>query len=459
MRYRKRDQETFHFVNINQQIPKSSFKGVYVLPQIRTLLLVAGIFSVMALLAPVAQAITIRLAEVQSEVAVVNGRKAAANQDITWEGLYVTMANKRGSFSFEGAVPSDCVGTLSDTVTTIDVELNDCTPDSGGEPIPKLILDEERPAAHKGDAVRAVAFIADGALVISGGEDANLRSWRTLQLDVEGVQTLDHTIYDLESSVDGSIVATGEGGWNGGPGSDTLRIWNAHGFLEAGTRAPIGFVYCVAISPDNRWTVASGFYGDIVVYDTFGLELHATRKTKKKRTKALAFAPDGTILASTSTAGRIQLWSFPQDECGPLSCELDLLPVSLSHWGSWYFPIAFAPDNPSDVIEIVSGTDSGMIKVWTIDKLDYANQSVLSVDSGAVYSLAWSPDGSMIVAGGNGDITVYDAGTLEILFQNVDAHTSRVNDVAFSPDSSQIVSGGDDGELKLWCLDAAQCQE
>lgn len=452
MRYPKRDQETSHFVNINQQLSQSSFKGVYVLPKIRNLLLVAGISSVMALLAPVVQAITIRLAEVQSGVAVVQGRKAAANQTITWEGLYVTTANKRGNFSFEGAVPSDCVGTLSDTVTTIDVELNDCTPDSGGGPIPELIMYAEKPAAHNGDAVRAVGFIADGALVISGGEDANLRSW-TLQLDVAGVQTLDHTIYDLEPSIDGSIVATGEGGWNGGPGSDTLRIWDAYGFL-AGTRAPIGFVYCVAISPDKRWTVASGFYGDIVVYDTTGLELYATKITKKKRTKTLAFSPDGTILASTSTAGRIQLWSFPQDQCGPLSCELDLLPVSLSHGGSWYFPIAFAPYSTSDVIEIVSGTDSGMIKVWTIEKLDYANPGVLSVDSGAVYSLAWSPDGSKIVAGGNGDITVYDAVTLEILFQNENAHASRVNDVAFSPDSSQIVSAGGDGALKLWGFDA-----
>jgi len=470
MRYRKRDQEASHFVNINQHMPKSSFKGVYVPPKILTLLLAAGIYGVIALFAPVGLAITIRLAEVQGNVAVVKGRKAAANQTITWEGDEVTTVNKNGSFSFEGAVPSDCFGRLSDTVTTIDVELNDCTPDSEGEPISKLLLEHVEQAAHNGDVVRAVGFTADGPevmSVISGGEDAYLRSW-TLQLKEEGLQPLDHTIYDLESSVDGSIVATGEGGWNGGPGSDTLRIWDAdilriqgEDALIKGTRAPIGFVYCVAISPDNQWTVASGFYGDIVVYDTFGLELHATRKTKKKRTKALAFSPDGTILASTSTAGRIQLWSFPQDECGPLSCELDLLPVSLSHWGSWYFPIAFAPDSPSDVIEIVSGTDSGMIKVWTINKLDYANSSVLSVDSGEVYSLAWSPDGSMIVAGGNGDITVYDAGTLEILFQNVDAHTSRVNDVAFSPDTDipRIASGGDDGALKLWCLDAAQCQE
>jgi WD40 repeat protein len=188
------------------------------------------------------------------------------------------------------------------------------------------------------------------------------------------------------------------------------------------------------------------------VYRTSSLELYATKKTKKKRTKALAFSPDGAILASTSTAGRIQLWSFPED-CGSDSCELELLPVSMSHGGSWSFPIDFYPK--LDATKIVSGSDGGMIKVWTIENLTAAPSvvSVLVVDSGAVYSLAWSPDGSMILAGGDGDITVYDADDLGIiLFQNVNAHASRVNDVAFSPYSTQIASGGDDGALKLWDL-------
>jgi WD40 repeat protein len=124
----------------------------------------------------------------------------------------------------------------------------------------------------------------------------------------------------------------------------------------------------------------------------------------------------------------------------------------MSHSGSWTFPIAFAPYSTSAVTEIVSGTDSGTIKVWTIE--DLANPkpglAVSSVDSGAVYSLDWSPDGSMIVAGGNGIITVYDAGTLEIIFQNLNAHDGRVNGVAFSQNSSEIISGGADGALKLW---------
>ncbi len=52
-----------------------------------------------------------------------------------------------------------------------------------------LILEEEQPAAHNGDDVRAVGFAADGVggdWVISGGEDAKLRSW-TLQLVEERV--------------------------------------------------------------------------------------------------------------------------------------------------------------------------------------------------------------------------------------------------------------------------------
>jgi WD40 repeat protein len=69
-----------------------------------------------------------------------------------------------------------------------------------------------------------------------------------------------------------------------------------------------------------------------------------------------------------------------------------------------------------------------------------------------VYALAWSPDGTRIVAAGDRDISVYDSTDLSILFRKVDAHAGRVNDVAVSLDSSMIVSGGADGALKLWTL-------
>jgi WD40 repeat protein len=332
-----------------------------------------------------------------------------------------------------------------------------------------LELQAAHNAAHNGDGVSAVGFVTDGAggyRVISGGEDATLRSWIPVSenLDRQRTQTLDHEVYDLEASIDGSILATGEGGWNGGTSTDTLRIWLADAFEsgspdgpEIGIGAPIGYVYVVAISPDNSLIAVSGFYGEILVYEyeyeTSSLTLYANAETGNKRTKALAFSPDGRMLAAAWKGGTIQLWSFPE-ECDPTPCELVLVPVSISHGGTWNLSLAFWPHIDSGMTKIVSGTDSGMIKVWTILNLHGtpALLPVQSVPSGGVRSLDWSPDGSMIVAGSTDDITVYDANTLEILFQEVNAHSGRVNDVAFfsAPDGLMIASGGNDGALKLW---------
>ena len=298
--------------------------------------------------------------------------------------------------------------------------------------------------------------------VVSGGADAHLRNWTIDPLNQQIDLSLANSIYVIDVSTDGYIIATGEGGWKGHAGADTFRIWQADGMeLLQMQRPDVGYVYSLALSPDtdtdNKWAIATGFYGKLAVHQlnftTSTLDLYATTATKKKRTKAVDFSPDGSLVASASTGG-IQLRSFP-DYCYPGDCELDLL-QTLSHSGSWSFSTVFAPDSTLKYIELASGTDSGTIKIWTIKNL-YTNPtnptvSVRSADSDSVYSLAWSPDGSMIVAGGSGDITVYNSTDLSILFQNVDAHAGRVNDVAVSPDGSMIVSGGEDGALKLWMI-------
>ena len=75
-----------------------------------------------------AEAIQIKIAEVQNGVAFIKGSDAERRSAITWEGQFVTSANPGGAFSFNGVVPADCVGTLSDGVSTIDVVVLDCTP-------------------------------------------------------------------------------------------------------------------------------------------------------------------------------------------------------------------------------------------------------------------------------------------------------------------------------------------
>ncbi len=431
----------------------------------KVLVLVAGISGLMALLTPVAHAITISVSEVRDGAAFVKGSDAGRKQEIFWLGDYVTTANGKGNFSFEGELPENCtpfqcVGTLTigDESDAESIPVTFSIVPLTFEPAELKLLDE-RQHSPGGDAVRAVGFVVvvvDGmeeTRVVSGGADAHLRNW-TLDLSQQIDRSLANIIYVIDVSTDGYIVATGEGGWSGHAGADTFRIWDAVDMELTQTQRPaVGYVYSLALSPDNEWAIATGFYGELAVHQTSTLELYATTATKKKRTKAIDFSPDGSLVVSASTGG-IQLRSFPQDDdCVRGNCELDLL-LTLSHSGSWSFSTVFAPYSTSEYIELASGTDSGTIKIWTIENNLDTNSTVpfRSVDSDSVYSLAWSPDGTMIVAGGSGDITVYDSTDLSILFQKVDAHAGRVNDVAVSPDGFMIVSGGEDGALKLWMI-------
>lgn len=55
-------------------------------------------------------AITIEVAEVQNGFAFVKGKDAQKSAQITWDGSAVTTTNKNnGGFSFNGAVPNDCI--------------------------------------------------------------------------------------------------------------------------------------------------------------------------------------------------------------------------------------------------------------------------------------------------------------------------------------------------------------
>ncbi len=74
-----------------------------------------------------------------------------------------------------------------------------------------------------------------------------------------------------------------------------------------------------------------------------------------------------------------------------------------------------------------------------------------------IYSVAFSPDGRLIVMGdGNGEIRlcqVADGRPLLILR----GHTSRVWSVAFSPDSRTFASGSEDQTVRCWDASTGQC--
>lgn len=155
----------------------------------------------------IAEAIKIKTAEVQNGAAVIQGSEGAKNATITWEGSAVTQVNPNGGFSFNGIVPADCVGTLSDGVETIAVVVLSCTPVASAVPQTGLTtsFDENNSqrddgALQKGVVLPSPRFtdnldgtIADHLTGLIWLKNANCpgtpRDWQTALSDVVSLNT------------------------------------------------------------------------------------------------------------------------------------------------------------------------------------------------------------------------------------------------------------------------------
>ena len=85
------------------------------------------LYSLGFFLVPSAHALTVWYAQNWSGKVWVFGFYAKSNAPLTWDGVPVGMSNVVGMFNFNTTVlPPDCVGKLSDGVSTIDVVVGGC---------------------------------------------------------------------------------------------------------------------------------------------------------------------------------------------------------------------------------------------------------------------------------------------------------------------------------------------
>lgn len=236
--------------------------------------------------------------------------------------------------------------------------------------------------------VNAAAFLPDGRRAVSAGDDGTLILW-DLETGTAAARWRGHRgkVAALAVSPDGTTVASG--GWD-----HEVRLWDA----DTGTgRALAGHganVNAVAFSPDGA-VVASGDYdGRILLWRVADGSLAATLPGNGFSINALVFAPDGRLLSASSDKA-VRLWDVAQRR-EILRYEGHEEPV---------LALAVAGDGSL----VASGTSRGTVDLW--QPADGALRRSLYAARGPVWALAFTRDArAMLSSGSDGVVRLWDVG-------------------------------------------------
>lgn len=114
--------------------------------------------------------------------------------------------------------------------------------------------------------------------------------------------------------------------------------------------------------------------------------------------------------------------------------------------------MAFSPDGRL----IVSGGDDKTLRLWNAKTGQNIGQP-LKGHEGWISSVSFSPDGERIVSGSwDHTLRLWDTNTGQTIGPPLKGHDKEVSSVAFSPDGKRIVSGSRDKTLRLWDTNTGQ---
>jgi WD40 repeat protein/serine/threonine protein kinase len=291
--------------------------------------------------------------------------------------------------------------------------------------------------AHQGGA-RAVAFSPDGSRLASAGPDGAVRLWNVAT--GESVAAI--------AAHPGGVLCLAwprEGGWLASGGNDNqVRLWDPasgrmlHEFLghSEGVRS-------IAASPDGKSLVSGSPEAVAKVWDPRSPSRPQTLQDPESipyggAVACVAITDDGRLVASGHYDGVARVWD------GATGALLHRLRAS----NAGVRAVAFSPDGR--LLASSSGETGpvpGEAVVWDLD--DGRPIAVYREHGEVVDALAFLDDRRIASAGGDKKIHVWDPSTA-VRIMTLEGHTEGGRRLALSRDRRSLASGADDGTVRVW---------
>ncbi len=317
---------------------------------------------------------------------------------------------------------------------------------------------------HTGPA-RSVSFSADGKLLASSGDDGTTRLWTLESRELIALSGDKLQVSNASFSPDGKLIASGGE-------SGKIRLWNSQGKQLAEFSGHNSPITRLSFSPDSQLIASASQDGQVQIWNLPG-KLLSTFSTGITPLETILFNPDGQLIATAGGEGKIYLYNLQGKLVTKLSEQEQLsAPEKLSkqekllgHEGLVH-DLSFSPDGKL----LASASEDSSVIVWNLQNQAKINEfnphldevynkfivNIFNDHIGAVYTVAFSPDGKWLVSGGqDGTVRrwqVIDNSTKSPLH----VYQAQVNSVTYSPDGQTIISGDDRGTVQLWDNDSGE---